>query len=341
MDTIKIEKKLCMCCLEEHEVRMVRVAAHNKFKGIMVQYVATYEYCDQADEYFSSEELSAANDIAMKNAYRREVGLLTTEEICAIRARYGISQSDLATLLGWGAKTITRYESHQVQDSAHNAILTKLVEDPEWFLSLLKSAKNKLTPDSYEKYLATANALFQNAQDDYLRKSIYAQYAWYEKDPGCCGFTVLNLDKVVDVVNYLANSEVVKRLYKTKLFKLLWYVDALAFKRTRKSMTGLIYQALPMGAVPVAGDILIQLKGIHYEEVDFNDNIGCLFVGNGLTQYPTLTDNDMDILNTVINRFGGVTKTDIVAYMHKERAYVETAARDVIQYKYALDLSID
>ena len=106
-------------------------------------------------------------------------------------------------------------------------------------------------------------------------------------------------------------------------------------------MTGLIYRALPMGAVPLAGDTLIQLKGIQYEEVYFDDNIGNRFKGNGLTDYSTLTENDKDILNTIINRFAGVTTKDIVAYMHKERAYVETAAQDVIQYKYALDLSID
>jgi len=35
----------------------------------------------------------------------------------------GISQSDLCLLLGWGGKTITRYESHQVQDIAHDTIL--------------------------------------------------------------------------------------------------------------------------------------------------------------------------------------------------------------------------
>lgn len=43
----------------------------------------------------------------------------------------------------WGGagKTITRYESHQVQDKAHDTILKKIDQDPEWFLSLLNDAK--------------------------------------------------------------------------------------------------------------------------------------------------------------------------------------------------------
>lgn len=66
------------------------------------------------------------NDIRLKDAYRRSEGLLTSTEISAIRGKYGISQNDLCVLLGWGGKTITRYESHQVQDKAHDTILKKI-----------------------------------------------------------------------------------------------------------------------------------------------------------------------------------------------------------------------
>ncbi len=340
MKIVKTEKKLCMCCMEEHDVQLVHVDESNEFKGIKVDYTATYEYCDQADECLASEDMISQNDIAMKNAYRRAVGLLTTDEISAIRAKYGISQSDLALLLGWGAKTITRYESHQVQDIAHNTILMKLDADPEWFLALLNDAADKLTPDSFAKYRASATALFENAQDYYLRKAIYAQYARYANDFECCGAAPLNLDMVVDVVNYLANAAEVTSLYMVKLFKLLWYVDALSYKRRGVSMTGLVYKALPLGAVPVAHKSLIDLKGIQYEEVEFEESTGIHFVRTDRAEYPTLSDEDKEILHAVIQRFGRETKDTIVRQMHEERAYVETAPLDVIQYKYALDLSL-
>ena len=54
METIKIEKKLCMCCMEEHDVHTVRVSEHNEFKGVPVEYGATYEYCELANEYIST-----------------------------------------------------------------------------------------------------------------------------------------------------------------------------------------------------------------------------------------------------------------------------------------------
>lgn len=35
-----------------------------------------------------------------------------------------------------------------------------------------------------------------------------------------------------------------------------------------------------------------------------------------------------------------MTKDEIVLFMHKEQAYVETAFRDIIQFKYAENLQI-
>lgn len=340
METIRIEKKVCMCCMEEHEVHTVRVRENNEFKGIQVEYDATYEYCNLAEEYIANEEMISANDIAMKNAYRQAMGLLTTEQIGAIRAKYGISQSDLSMLLGWGGKTITRYESHQVQDIAHNTILVKLDSDPEWFIELLQASKGHISQDSFAKYMATATALFEKAQDEYLRKSIYAQYARYFNDAQSTGGTFLNLDKVVDIVNYIANATEVTGLYLVKLIKLLWYSDALCYKRNGKSMTGLVYKALPMGAVPIAYKSIVDLSGIEYEEVDFGESAGTHFIKTAHTDYTTLTSNDQDVLNSVIKRFGRETKDTIVRCMHAEVAYIETARNDVIQYKYASELTL-
>ena len=44
------------------------------------------------------------------------------DEIVAIRESYGLSQVDLAKLLGWGEATISRYESKAIQDEAYRKI---------------------------------------------------------------------------------------------------------------------------------------------------------------------------------------------------------------------------
>ena len=155
-------RKLCTSCMEEHDVQTVLIRESNVFKGVPVEYDAEYFYCDKADETYADEQQISSNDIAMKNAYRLASGLLTSDQIAAIRARYGISQSDLCLLLGWGAKTITRYESHQIQDKAHDTILKKIKNDPEWFISLLNDAKNELSAEAYQKSLNAAMCEYGN-----------------------------------------------------------------------------------------------------------------------------------------------------------------------------------
>jgi len=338
MKILSKNKKLCMCCMEEHDVSTVCITDYNIFKGIEVEYEAIYEYCSLTDELHAVDNMISENDISMKNAYRRKVDLLTTNDICAIRAKYGISQADLSTILGWGAKTITRYETHQVQDMAHDTILKKLDTDPEWFLVLLKKAKNFLVKDSYDRYLEIATRLFEDAKDAYLRKSIYAEYARFSNEDQ--GKTELNIDKVVDIENYLVNSKRVSSLYKVKLMKLLWYIDSLSFKRRGHSMTGLVYSALTRGAVPVAHKLIVDLKGIEYEEIEFEDGIGYRFEPTDNHTYPTLTEEDRIIIDDIIKEFGRASKDSIVECMHREKAYMETPLNSIIPYKYALELSI-
>ena len=153
-------------------MKTVLVDEQATFKNVTVKYEATYLYCEFADEFYMDEEQMQENDIRLKDAYRESEGLLTSKEIIAIREKYGISQSDLCKLLGWGGKTITRYESHQVQDKAHDTILKKLNNDPEWFLFLLNQAKNLLSQDSYNKYYKIVADLLEKEQDCYYGLSI-------------------------------------------------------------------------------------------------------------------------------------------------------------------------
>ena len=340
MKIVKIEKRLCTCCMEEHEVKTVLIEENATFKNLKVNYNASYLYCDLAEELYMDEQQIQDNDIRLKNAYRKAEGLLTSSEISAIRAKYGISQSDLCILLGWGMKTITRYESHQVQDKAHDTILKKIDQDPEWFLSLLNDAKKNLPAESYQKYLNTATALYEDEQDSYLRKAVEASYARFHENQLFHGNTDLSLDKVVDVIRYFAASTQITSLYKVKLMKLMWYADALSYKIRGFAITGLVYQALPMGAVPVGHNSIIDLKNVPCDEVDMGETNAYHFSLKEAASFPTLSDADKNILDIVIEKLGKMSKNEIISFMHKEQAYIETAPRDVIQFKYAESLQI-
>lgn len=340
MRIIKSEKKLCSCCMEEHDVKTVLVKDTATFKNRLVEYEASYLFCDLADELYMNEHQIQENDLRLKDAYRRSEGLLTSSQISAIRAKYKISQSDLCTLLGWGGKTITRYEGHQVQDKAHDTILKKLAQDPEWFIALLNDAQDNLSPESYKKYLEAASSLYEKDQDTYLRKAIEASYVKFQGNQMYQGNAELSLDKVVEVIRYFAASPDITNLFKVKLMKLMWYADSLAYKMRGYAITGLVYQALPMGAVPVGHNSIIDLKDVPCEEVDMGETYAYHFVLQGKQSYHFLTKEEIDILAIVITKLGKMSKNEIVQFMHKEQAYIKTPPRDIIQFKYAESLQI-
>ena len=71
MKIIRKEQKLCLHCMEEHEVLHIRIMDKNVYKGQEVTYAATYEYCANADEFWANEAYSSQNDSAMKAAYQK------------------------------------------------------------------------------------------------------------------------------------------------------------------------------------------------------------------------------------------------------------------------------
>lgn len=198
MRMIKKELKQCFSCMEEHEIEIVEVEETGTFKGETVTFNATYEYCVNADEYSETEALMKSNSLAQKDAYRKQVGLLTSTEIKRIRDKYGISQKEFSDVLGWSQATIIRYENHQVQDRAHDDILRKLDSDPKWFIELLERAKGCVS-----KYLIYR----QNAQ-----KLLSTQISPYANSIGATSYSCTKADflpckRVTINKNYSLNVE--------------------------------------------------------------------------------------------------------------------------------------
>jgi hypothetical protein len=65
--------------MEEHEVKTVLVNECSIFKNVEVNYEASYQYCDKADEFYADEQQIQENDVRLKDAYRKAEGLLTSD----------------------------------------------------------------------------------------------------------------------------------------------------------------------------------------------------------------------------------------------------------------------
>lgn len=311
MKKLNFEKKLCIQCMEEHEVYTVLITDTVVFKGKEVSFNGIYEYCENSEELMETEEMIKKNKLTMIDIYREEVGLLTSYNILNIRDKYSVSQKDFSEILDWGRTTITRYENHQVQDRAHDDVLKMANSDPKWFLDKLEVAKDRLSDKAYKKYITISNKLYRNHTDLYLREAIEAIYASYD-EPRFNGDSILKLNKVTDVINYLAQNII--SLHKVKLMKLLWYADNLNFERVGHSITGLRYIALPMGAVAEAYDKIIGLNNVSYKDVYYEDYeyVAQKFeVINGF-KVQFLNSNELEVLDTTIEKLGDMNKKKMV-----------------------------
>jgi putative zinc finger/helix-turn-helix YgiT family protein len=71
--------------------------------------------------------------------YRKKHGLLSADEIRAIRDRFGLTQADLTRLLHLGANTISRWESGRNVQTEAMDILLRMIRDLPQSLEYLRA----------------------------------------------------------------------------------------------------------------------------------------------------------------------------------------------------------
>lgn len=232
----------CPLCEKTHEVEERERLTSIIVKGENVTYEEKFYFCSNANEdenEFVTGAMANKNLLNARNAYRIKMGLLTSDEIIAIRENYGLSQVDLAKLLGWGEATISRYESKAIQDEAYDTMLRLIKDNPLQALEFLKKNSDQF---SVTKRLEIREKIVEKL-DSYgkeflTRQAFEGEYVHFEEPSDSNGFTVLNIDKIEAIVSYIA--EKVTNLFKVKLMKMLWYSDVLSFIETGHSMTGMV-----------------------------------------------------------------------------------------------------
>ena len=69
----KVERRLCPCCMEVHDVRTIAGREASVYKEIPVEFDVEYYNCDLADETYAYEQQLSANYASMKNAYQEKM----------------------------------------------------------------------------------------------------------------------------------------------------------------------------------------------------------------------------------------------------------------------------
>ncbi len=328
----------CPLCDKTHEVEERLRMTSIVIKDEEVAYEERFYFCGNADEdenEFETGTMTNINLFNARNAYRRKMGLLTSDEIIEIRESYGLSQVDLSRLLGWGEATIARYESKAIQDEAYDTILRLIKDNPLKALEFLKKNGEKFSDSKRHEIRGKMVEKLDSYGKEFLtRQALEGEYVDFEEPSDANGYTTLDIDKIETVVSYFA--ETMSNLYKVKLMKSLWYADALFYQRYGKSMTGLVYRHETMGALPVGHYSLMNLENLNVrEELSFTYDSMLHVYPNERADYSLLSEEEKSVLDAVIRKFKECKASEIVEYMHEERAYKETENGEIIPFRLA------
>lgn len=329
---VKKEIRYCPICEEEHEILLKKKILLSKFKECQIESEVLVYVCERCNEEFEDGELLDINLMSIRDAYRRKNNLLTKDEIVAIREKYKITQEDLSKLLGLGEKTIARYETNTIQDKPYDLLLRKFNEDYNFAYEMLLKAKSKFSEKKFLKIKETIKGFILLNGDSINEIQLKNKYIFEDEKNSSNGFTLLCIDKIKSMLAYFARFT--KNLFSVKLMKLLWYSDALSYLRTGKSMTGLVYTHMPMGALPIGYKEICELNSVEKEPEEICETIRFRFVPKNIDMIDEtlFTLDELNVLKDICKRFENTSGTELSEIMHDEDIYKFTEEKQVLDF---------
>ena len=131
-------QELCPLCGEGHVTASVQMVEY-EYKGHRAELPSHYKQCDTCTSDFAGMAESKQNKRIVM-AFRKQVeGLLTGDEITALRKQYQLTQAQAAKLFGGGPVAFSKYENDDVaQTEAMDTLLRLIRRSPAAFWALVE-----------------------------------------------------------------------------------------------------------------------------------------------------------------------------------------------------------
>lgn len=271
--------------------------------------------------------------------YRSKHGMLQSEDIRAFRRQYGLTQSELANLLGLGGATISRYEHGQLQDKTHDTLI-RMSMDPVNLRELVQQSSDVFSFEKRNRLLRLLDGSMESGTGLFSHV-ISATFENHECDE-YSGFKKFDNERFLNSILYLCKYGVIK----TKLNKLLFYFDFKHCKEYTVSSTGVRYAHVPFGPAPDGYElyypILVRQGLIEVEEVSYQgkDYTGERYLSKQEPNLNIFTDSELSILLSVNEFFKDYNASEMSEFSHDEKGYQDTENGNLISYRYAEDLKI-
>lgn len=318
------------------EMKRIRETRTWKFRGEEYLYIHTAWLCEDSGEQFTDDEGDTAGFVLVTNQYREKYGVPYTDEIVAIRKRYGISAQKMSLILGIGINQYRLYEQGEVP-SVSNGRMIRSISNPKVMLDILESSRNELSDTEYQKLSDKIRNEIANGE---IRKiEQYETNRVYRSVRGAGnGYAPLSLNRLKNLMLYLLENT--NDVWCTKMNKLLFYTDFLAYRENGMAISGLSYKAIDFGPVPERWNVVYsEFDEIHQELRSAGDFVGSVLTATGKPDMTLFTEAELKVMEQVSARFNSLSSRELSRLSHEEKAWINHHDRhESIPFAEAFDL---
>jgi uncharacterized phage-associated protein/DNA-binding transcriptional regulator YiaG len=304
------------------------------FRKETFYFIHQFYECQDTHERFTTTEIDEANMAQVYNQYRAKYGIPFPEEIKRIRQHYALSATKMSEILGFGENQYRLYENGDMPSEANGKVLMSIM-NPVFFRTFIENARGQFSDEDYIKLMAKASAWKKEKYPQFVVEYVFNSC----RRTAFNGYATQSIDKLKNILLFFIEKG--DGVFFTKMNKLLFYTDFLAYRMMGKGMTGLLYKAITHGPVPLRWDRIYSFYDeINQEIVQFPDGrAGTKLVSNLSPDRGVFSDDELNILEYVYERFKKETPKQISETSHHEEAWLKYLNSDkLINYEMAFKL---
>lgn len=284
------------------------------------EYHFTYiSFLDDAQgEKYTTTESDGIWLSQVTNQYRERHGIPYTDEIVALRDKYGVSAAKMSLILGFGTNQYRLYEDGEVP-SESNGKMIRAAMNPRVFLDLVHSSRNQLSDREFDRI--TVNVEKMMAESSVWNSEKWAADRLFRTGRGLRnGFAPQSILRLKNLLLYVLGN--MGEVFQTKMNKVLFYIDFLSYRERGMAISGLAYNAIGFGPVPQrwdrvysAFDEVIPQPRLVYEQESI------ALTTDTLADISCFSEKELAMIDSVCEKMKDLSAHEISELSHREPAW--------------------
>lgn len=288
------------------------------YRGEEYPCVVTLFQDEDGGEPFTTTESDTVWFNQVTNQYRAKYGIPYTDEIIALREKYGLSATKMSAILGFGVNQYRLYEMGEVP-SESNGKLIRSAMNPRTFKDLVNGSRHQLTDREYTKITARVQEVINQIPDWYEERRavdrIFRTHRGVEN-----GFAPQSTVRLKNLLLYIIGQ--MGEVFQTKMNKVLFYIDFLSYRENGMAISGLAYNAIDFGPVPQRWDrVYSAFDEIVPQPKLVRDQESTALTASVEPDMACFTEQERAIIDTVCAKMKDLSAHDISELSHNEPAW--------------------